>query len=258
MASKDTTTKIALVTGANKGIGYEIVKGLARQGVTVLLGARNPVFGEEAVEKLKTEDASWKVRAVTLDVTNAETIEQVAGLVKSEYGGKLDILVNNAKLDILVNNAGIVDGSDGLPGVASLDSVERTFQTNFFGVIRLTQAVLPFIKAAPAGRIVNVSSLLGSLHLNTDHSSPYAGVKYIGYNTSKTALNMLTIQLAYELRETKVKVNSSDPGYCATDLNNHQGYKTPEQGAADSIRLALLPDDGPTGGFTNDDGVAAW
>lgn len=145
---------------------------------------------ELRLEKLKTEDASWQVRAVTLDVTSADNVEQVTELIKLEY---------NDKLDILVNNAGIAEmAKDGSPGVASLVSVERTFQTNFFGVIRLTQAMLPFVKAAPSGRIVNISSLLGSLHLNSDLTSPFAGVKYIGYNGSKAALNMLMIQLAYE------------------------------------------------------------
>jgi NAD(P)-dependent dehydrogenase (short-subunit alcohol dehydrogenase family) len=152
-------------------------------------------------------------------------------------------------LDILVNNAGIVDQADGPPSKTMLEAVEHTLRTNFLGALRVTQAMLPLLRRSSAARIVNVSSGLGSLECNGDPNWEFANVKYLGYSASKAALNMLTVQLAFELRETGIKVNSAAPGFTATDLNQPRGYQTVEQGAAEAVRLALLSEDGPTGGF---------
>jgi NAD(P)-dependent dehydrogenase (short-subunit alcohol dehydrogenase family) len=161
-------------------------------------------------------------------------------------------------LDILVNNAGISDRNDGPPSTASIEAVRRVFETNFFGALMVTQAMLPLLRKSPSARVVNVSSGLGSLTHNGDPAWQFAGVKRMGYNGSKAALNMLTIQLAAELRDAGIKVNSADPGFTATDLNNHRGHQTVAEGAAAAIRLALLPDDGPTGGFFNAAGQEPW
>ena len=136
--------------------------------------------------------------------------------------------------------------------------LRRTYETNVFGLVRVTQALLPLLRRSDAGRIVNISSGLGSLTLNSDPSSPFASAKYLAYNSSKSAVNAITVQLAWELRDTKVKVNAADPGYVATDMNQHQGVRSVEQGAATPVRLATLPQDGPTGGYFNDEGPVPW
>jgi NAD(P)-dependent dehydrogenase (short-subunit alcohol dehydrogenase family) len=241
-----TPRKTALITGANKGIGFEVARSLATQGLTVLLGARNAALGEAAAAKLRANNLD--VRFVPLDLDRNETFASAAALIASDYG----------HLDILVNNAAIVDRADGPPSTASIPALERVFHTNFFQTVALTQVILPLLRKAPSARVVNVSSGLGSLTLNADPNSPYASVKILGYNASKAALNMFTVQLAWELRDTAVKVNAADPGYTATDLNNHSGHQTIEQGAAETIRLALLPDDGPTGTFSDSNGLEAW
>ena len=242
----DTTKKVALITGANKGIGFEVSRQLGRAGYTVLLGARNLDLGQKAADVLKSE--SLDVQAIELDITNASTIEAAAKTISAEFH----------KLDVLVNNAGIVVPNDGLPSALSVDAVEATFKTNFLGPIAVTQAMLPLLREAPEARIVNVSSGLGSITQNSDPSWPYAQVKYLGYNGSKAALNMFTVHLAWELRDTKIKVNSADPGYTATDLNQNRGHQTIEEGAAETVRLALLPSDGPTGGFFDNAGSVPW
>jgi len=241
-----TNKKIALITGANKGIGFEVSKQIARTGVTVLMGARNKALGEEAVAKLVAEGLD--ARFLHLDITDAATVAGAAAKIEADFG----------HLDILVNNAGIADHADGPPSTASLDAVERTLRTNFFGPIAVTQAMLPLLRKAAAARIVNVSSGLGSLTQNGDPNYFAAFAKFLGYNSSKAALNMLTVQLAYELRDTPIKVNSADPGYTATDLNGNRGTQTIEEGSAETVRLALLPDDGPTGTYSDKDGIVPW
>ncbi len=241
-----TPKKIALITGANKGIGFEVSKQIARTGVTVLMGARNKAAGEDAVAKLVAEGLD--ARFLQLDITDAATVAATAAKIEADFG----------HLDILVNNAGIIDHADGPPSTASLDAVERTLRTNFFGPIAVTQALLPLLRKAPAARIVNVSSGLGSLAQNGDPNYFGAFAKFLGYNSSKAALNMLTVQLAYELRDTPIKVNSADPGYTATDLNEHRGTQTIEEGSAETLRLALLPEDGPTGTYSNNEGIVPW
>jgi NAD(P)-dependent dehydrogenase (short-subunit alcohol dehydrogenase family) len=243
---QNTTKKTALVTGANKGIGFEIARQVAASGCTVLLGARNRALGEEAAAKLVAEGLD--VRYIAIDLTVPATIAAAADRIAADFG----------RLDILVNNAGIVTQGDGPPTACSLDAIEKTLRVNFLGSVAVTQAMLPLLRKAPSARIVNVSSGLGSLTLNGDPAWPYAAHKYLGYSASKAALNMLTVQLAYELRGTAIKVNSADPGYTATDLNGHSGTQTIPEGAAEAIRLALLPDDGPTGTYSNREAVVPW
>ncbi|MEI9976982.1 MAG: SDR family oxidoreductase [Ignavibacteriota bacterium] len=243
---QSTTKKIALITGANKGIGLEVAHQLAASGCTVLLGARNQALGEQAAAKLAAE--SLDVRYLAIDLTVPATIAAAAKRIATGFG----------HLDILVNNAGIIVAGDGPPATATLDSIESIFRVNFLGTVAVTQAMLPLLRKAPSARIVNVSSGLGSLTQNNDPEWPYAIHKYLGYSASKAALNMLTVQLAYELRDTAVKVNSADPGYTATDLNGYQGPQTIPEGAAEAIRLALLPDDGPSGTYSNSQGIVPW
>jgi NAD(P)-dependent dehydrogenase (short-subunit alcohol dehydrogenase family) len=240
------TQKIALITGANKGIGFEVARQLGKAGQIVLIGARNAELGEAAAAKLKGEGID--ARFVALDLDKAETISAAAAFVEKEFG----------RLDTLVNNAAIVDPKDGPPSVAGLDGVRRIMETNFIGSLAVTQAMLELVKKSSAGRIVNVSSGLGSLTLHGDPDWKFASVKVLGYCASKSALNMMTVQLAYELRDTNIKVNAADPGYTATDLNGNSGYQTIEEGAAETVRLALLPDDGVSGTFSNSDGIEPW
>jgi NAD(P)-dependent dehydrogenase (short-subunit alcohol dehydrogenase family) len=238
--------RVALVTGANKGLGLEIARQMGRTGATVLVGARNREAGEEAAAALASEGID--ARFIELDVAVYTSIDGAAGSITDGFG----------RLDILVNNAGINDPADGPVPTARLDAVERVLRTNFLGALAVTQAVLPLLRKSRAARIVNLSSGLGSLTQNGDLSYPYAAAKLIGYSASKAALNMLTVQLAYLLRDTAIKVNSADPGYTATDLNGHRGTQTIPEGAAEAIRLALLPDDGPTGTYSDSKGIVPW
>jgi NAD(P)-dependent dehydrogenase (short-subunit alcohol dehydrogenase family) len=238
--------KIALITGANKGIGKEIARQLGAQGMTVLLGARDSGRGEEAAAELRAGGAD--ARAVRLDVTDAASIEAAARQIESQYG----------RLDVLVNNAGIALDGGGPASTIDVDTLRRTYETNVFGVFAVTQAFLPLLRESEAGRIVNHSSGLGSLTQNSDPNGKYAGVKPLAYNSSKAALNMMTVIFAAELKDTPIKVNAADPGYTATDLNQHSGPRTVEQGATAAVRLAMLPADGPTGGYFDEDGTVPW
>lgn len=237
--------KVALITGANKGLGFEIARQLAQAGCIVLLGARDISRGTEAAEKLKN---LGEVRVIELDYARPDTIEHAAKTIKAESG----------RLDILINNAGIADPADGLPSKTDVAAVERIFATNFIGTLRVTQAMLPLLKKSASGRIVNMSSNLGSLTFNSDPEWKFAQHKLLGCCASKAALNMLTLQLAFELRDTDIKVNSANPGFTATDLNEYRGEQTVEEGAVEPVRLALLDDDGPTGGFFEKDGENPW
>jgi NAD(P)-dependent dehydrogenase (short-subunit alcohol dehydrogenase family) len=245
---QESSKRIALVTGANKGIGFEIARELAaaETGAVVLVGARDPGLGEKAAARLREEKLD--ARFVRIDLTRNETIAAAASAIQSEFG----------KLDILVNNAAIVDPADGPPSTASFDAVKRIMETNFLGTLAVTQAMLPLLRQAKAARIVNLSSGLGSLEKNADPNWDFASFKLIGYSASKAALNMLTVQLAYELRGTGIKVNSVSPGFIATDMNAHRGTGTLEEGAAGPVHLALLPQDGPTGGFFDEAGPHPW
>ncbi len=242
--------QIALITGANKGIGLETARQLGAAGTTVLVGARSAERGEPAAAALRDEGLA--ARFVRVDVTDEATIEAAAKLIDAEFG----------RLDILVNNAGISvpPGPDGWapPSETPVDAVRENYETNVFGVIAVTNAMLPLLRRSPAARIVNVSSELGSLAGNSDLNSPFAEINLLPYNTSKTALNGVTVAYAKELRDTSIKVNAVTPGYCATDLNGHSGVRTAEQGAAVTVRLAMIGADGPTGAFFGDDGPTPW
>jgi len=236
---------VALVTGANKGIGLEIARQLGRKGMIVLLGARDEGRGREAAEKLRADGVD--ARSIQLDVTSLETIDRAAHRIEKEFG----------RLDVLVNNAGIfID--DSPPSGLAMEVLRRTYETNFFGPVAVTQAMLPLLRRSLAGRIVNMSSGLGSLTQTSDPGWEFSHLNLLAYNSSKTALNAATIEFAKELRGTLVKINSADPGYTATDMNNHQGPRSVEQGARVAVRLATLPDDGPTGGFFDENGVLPW
>jgi len=240
-----TDRKIALITGANKGIGKEIARQLGAQGMTVLLGARDKTRGAEAAGELTRKGLD--AHALLLDVTDQSSIDDAASQIESEWG----------RLDALVNNAGIA--LDRVPpSQLDLDTLRRTYDTNVFGVFAVTKALLPLLRKSDAGRIVNLSSGLGSLAQNSDPQWEFAGVKPLAYNSSKTALNMMTVLFASELRDTPIKVNAADPGFTATDLNQHRGTRTVEQGAAEAVRLATLPADGPTGGYFSDNGPVPW
>jgi NAD(P)-dependent dehydrogenase (short-subunit alcohol dehydrogenase family) len=240
-----TDKTVALVTGANKGIGFEIVRGLASRGCAVLLGARDAGRREEAVRRLSDLD----VTGIELDVTDPATIEAAAKTVEERFG----------RLDVLVNNAGITGDFTQSPGAGGIDQVRKVFEVNVFGVITVTDAFLPLLARSAAPRIVNVSSTVGSL---ADMSSPDSIMAempaMLGYPVSKTALNAVTTQYAKHLRKEGVQVNSVCPGYVATDLNGERGSRTPEQGAAIAIKLALAGADGPTAGFYDDAGAVAW
>jgi NAD(P)-dependent dehydrogenase (short-subunit alcohol dehydrogenase family) len=237
---------IALVTGANKGIGKEISRQLAAKGIFVLMGARDRERGEAAVSDLRAQ--GLPVEFIQIDVTSQPSVDRAAAEVESRH----------ARLDILVNNAGIA--LDWYPGSQlTVEALQDTFETNVFGVFRVTKALLPLLKKSKHGRIVNLSSGLGSLTRNaaSDGSLTIRNM-LLAYCSSKAALNMITIQLAKELKDAGIKVNSANPGFTATDMNQHRGPRTVEQGAATPVRLAMLPDDGPTGGVFSDAGPEPW
>lgn len=239
-------TRIALVTGANKGIGLEIARQLAEAGVTVIIGARDPERGRTAAETLAARGLT--VEAIRLDVNDGKSITAAAETIRERHG----------RLDILVNNAGIVDAEDGPPTSASPEAARRIMETNFIGTLAVTQAMLPLLRLSAAGRIVNLSSSLGSLAVNGDPTSPYYSARLIGYNASKAALNMLTVQLAAELRGTPIVVNSVSPGYVKTDLTGHTGFMTPEEGARLPVEYALLGEDAVSGRFVEPAGETPW
>jgi NAD(P)-dependent dehydrogenase (short-subunit alcohol dehydrogenase family) len=241
-----SSNKIALITGANKGIGFEVARQLGNQQCTVLIGARDTKLGQEAAAKLRKEGID--VRFVESDVTRRETIESARAQIEKEFG----------RLDILINNAGINAPGDGPPSKVDLDAANRVIQTNFIGALAVAQVMLPLVRKSAAGHIINVSSELGSITGHSDPNWKFAPVKFIAYCASKAAMNMMTVQLAYELRDTKIKVNSVNPGYTATDLNNNQGPQTVEEGSAEIVRVALAGDGGPTGQFLETGGTLPW
>ncbi|MET1133749.1 MAG: SDR family oxidoreductase [Aeromicrobium sp.] len=236
--------KTALVTGANKGIGYEIAAGLARRGFRVGVGARDAGRRDEAVAKLQAEGLD--VFGVPLDVTDDASVTAAAAQLE-EQGG----------LDVLVNNAAITGGMPQEPTQVSAAQVLDVVDTNVVGVIRVTNAVLPLLRRSSSPRIVNVSSTVGSLGLQTAQADAVGPIS-AAYSPTKTYLNAITIQYAKELAGTNVLVNAGCPGYVATDLNGHRGTRTPEQGAAIFLELATLPDDGPTGTFRDETGIQPW
>ena len=236
---------IALVTGANKGIGYEIAAGLGALGWTVGVGARDEGRREAAVEKLRAGGAD--AFGVPLDVTDDRSVAAAAQLIELRAG----------RLDVLVNNAGVTGGRPQEPSTVDLAAVRTAVETNVIGVIRVTNAMLPLLRRSASPRIVNMSSGVGSLTRQTTPGAEVGPIS-VAYAPSKSMLNAVTVQYAKELRGTNILINAACPGYVATDLNGFRGYRTPEQGAAVAIRLATLPDDGPTGSFFEDAGVVPW
>ena len=237
---------VALVTGANKGIGLEIARGLGRQGFAVLLAVRDRARGEAAAAGLVDEGIT--ARVVELDVTDQASIANAAA----------EIAATEGRLDVLVNNAGIAAENGAPPSRVPIATVREVYDTNLFGPIAVIQAMLPLLRRAPAGRIVNMSTSLASLTRVSDPTRPMGGYLLLGYPSSKSALNAVTVQFARELRDTAIKVNAACPGYVATDLNQHRGTRSAAEGAAIAIRLATLPADGPTGGFFEDAGAVPW
>ncbi len=228
------TTTIALVTGANKGIGLETARQFGARGFTVLAGARDSERGLEAERALRANGAD--ARFVPLDVTGDASVRGAADWIEREYG----------RLDILVNNAGIALGNP--PSETDLAVMHKVYEVNVFGVIRVTNAMLPLLRRAPAARIVNVSSEVGSISAQTDPASPLARIPAsLAYPSSKSALNMITAMYARELRDTPIKVNAANPGYTKTDLNRNSGFRSVTEGAEASVYLATLPADGPSG-----------
>ncbi|GAA3220765.1 SDR family oxidoreductase [Dactylosporangium siamense] len=247
--------KIALVTGANKGIGRAAAEQLAALGMTVLIGARDPHRGEQAAAALRERGAD--VHALVLDVTDRAGVQAAAARIEERHG----------HLDVLVNNAGITgsgqvspqDATDQIPSSVDLDLVRAVFETNVLGVIAVTNAMLPLLRRSPAPRIVNVSSHAASLTLTGNPDGPFSALlPSAAYTPSKAALSALTVQYANELRKDGILVNAAAPGFVDTDSNNHTGFLTPAQGAAVVVCLATLGEDGPTGGFFSADGPVPW
>ena len=240
-------SKLALITGANKGIGLETARQLGKLGIQVLIGARKPEAGEAAAAQLRGE--GLKAQAVVIDVTSPPSIATAASEVASKY----------QKLDILINNAGVLlDDTAKPPSAQSLDVWQRTFQANVFGLIAVTQAFLPLLRRAPAARIVNLSSILASLALHADPESPIYDSQNAAYNASKTAVNAWTLSLAYELRDTPIKVNAAHPGHVQTDMGGKDAPMEITEGARTSVALATLGADGPSGSFSHLGNVLPW
>ncbi|MFE3767808.1 SDR family oxidoreductase [Streptomyces sp. NPDC059104] len=242
-------TKIALVTGANKGIGYAIATGLGALGYRVAVGARDAGRLETAVEKLRAAGAD--AFSVPLDVTGEQSVADAAELIEREAGG-LDVLVNNAGISGEMGPGWVQD-----PTTLAPDLVRRVVETNVIGVIRVTNAMLPLLRRSSSPRIVNISSGVGSTTRQADPDIDLGAVM-AAYAPSKAFLNAVTVQYARQFADTSILINAACPGLCATDFTGFFGNRTPEQGAATAIRLATLPDDGPSGAFFDDEGVVPW
>lgn len=244
----DTTAKVALITGANKGIGLETALQLGKLGVTVLVGARDLKKGEAAAEVLR--GVGVDARAIKLDVLNEADRVAAAKYIEKEFG-RLDILINNAAVMLDPRTA---NATSTTPEKILRD----TFETNFFSVVALTQTLLPLLRKSPAGRIVNLSSILASLTLHATPDSPIYDAKTFAYDASKSALNAFTIHLAHELRATRIKVNSAHPGWVKTEMGGEGAQMELVDGAKTSVELATLPDNGPTGGYFHMGNALPW
>lgn len=245
--------QVALVSGANKGIGLQIAKDLVAKGFTVLVGSRNLEKG-----KLAVNDIGEGAQAVQLDVTNQHSIVAAAEYIEKEYG-RLDVLINNAG----ISHPGKSDGNfpesvqSGLLTVAPMEYIRAVFETNVFGVIALTQSMLPLLHQAPAGRIVNIGSSGGSLTWNSNPDNTHRAM-FGTYSSSKSALHAITLAFAFALESTPIKVNIACPGFTSTALNNFAGTRSVEEGAREAVRLAMIGPDGPTGTFSDENGTVAW
>ena len=241
-----TNKRQALVTGANKGIGLAIAKGLAEAGFCVWLGARDRVRGEHAVAGLR--DLGLDAKLLVIDVADEASVNHAAALL----AGEIDAL------QVLVNNAGIAADMSRAPSEVRMQDMKAVFEVNLFGPVRVTQAFLPLLKAGDRARIVMMSSGVGSLTLITDPTSIYSSVNLLDYTASKVALNAVTVAFAKELQPLGIKVNAVEPGHVRTDLNGNSGVLTPQEGAATALKFALIGDDGPTGGFFGSYGRQPW
>jgi NAD(P)-dependent dehydrogenase (short-subunit alcohol dehydrogenase family) len=240
------------ITGANRSIGLETAKQLSEKGLFVYLGTRNLEKGREVVKELAEQGFS-NIKAIEIDVTNPESISKAKDIVEKEQG----------KLDILINNAGILGVNPQTAAETSVEDIKEVFETNFFGVINVTQAFLDLLKKSDSPRISNITSGLGSLTLHADPDWKYYSVKTAAYGPSKSALNAYTLVLAYELRELPFKVNVIDPGYTATDFNHHSGPGSVESAASFIVKHTITDENGPTGQFFSNDiedetGISPW
>ncbi|WP_112247229.1 SDR family NAD(P)-dependent oxidoreductase [Kribbella monticola] len=240
------TDKIALVTGATKGIGRQIVQQLGELDYTVLVGSRDLARGQAVVKELVADGIDATV--AELEVTDESSIRAAAAEIERAYG----------RLDVLVNNAAIIAEGDTAASEIGLDVLRRGYETNVVGLVATTQAMLPLLRKADRARIVNLSTELSSLTRVGDPAARASTVRMLGYNSSKVAVNMVTVMLANELRGTGILVNAADPGKCATEMGGLDTARTPAQGAAVAVRLATLPADGPTGELHNEDGRLPW
>jgi NAD(P)-dependent dehydrogenase (short-subunit alcohol dehydrogenase family) len=235
--------KVVLITGANKGIGFETSRQLGKAGHKILLGARDEKRGQKAVETLKKENIDSQL--LLIDVTQPDTIDHAVRFIETAYG----------RLDILINNAGVFLEKGIIPSELPLAMVRETFEVNFFGAFAMTVALLPLLRKSAAGRIVNVSSGQGSLTRNSLEESTRL---QLAYNSSKAALNAMTIQFARELKNTPVKINAVAPGYTMTDMNEGKGRKSVREASGVIVRMALLDENGPSGGYFEEAGEIPW
>jgi NAD(P)-dependent dehydrogenase (short-subunit alcohol dehydrogenase family) len=240
------TKKVVFITGANKGIGYEVARQLAANDFIVLLGARNPQRGEAAANKLRAEG---EVYFVPIDVTDERSIAAAAEMVSKQWG----------KVDVLVNNAGIILELSAKirPAALDLTMLKETFETNLFGAFAVIRHFLPLLKQSETAQIINVSSTLGSLTSMVDPNNMYYGSNALAYNTSKSALNAITVALAKDLASEQIRINSICPGWVKTDLGTDDAYRTVEQGATIIVKLAMM-EQPPTGKFLDDNGEVPW
>jgi len=241
--------KVAFITGGNKGIGLETARQLGKQGIKVVIGSRDLEKGKAAAAKLKADGVDAEV--IHFDITKPADYKEAYRYFDKNYG----------RLDILINNAGVAKEDlfgGNRTSTTSPEVLHATFDTNFFGAIEITQTLLPLIRKSPAGRIVNLSSILGSLTLQADPQSPIYNAKSFAYDASKSALNAFTVHLAHELRDTNIKVNSAHPGWVKTDMGGEQAPLDIVTGAKTSVQLATLPDNGPTGAYVHLDQTLPW
>jgi NAD(P)-dependent dehydrogenase (short-subunit alcohol dehydrogenase family) len=252
---KNVDRRIALVTGGNRGLGLQTARELVTQDIHVILGCRDYKKGETVAQEFR--DQGYQVEAFELDVANQRTHEAAYNFLEKEYG-RLDILVNNAAIwkESTTSSSPLPDTNR--TSTLSSEILRKTFDTNFFGTVALTQKLVPLVRKSAAGRIVNVSSIMGSLTLHSDPRSPIYPYKVFAYDTSKTALNSFTIHLAHELRDTPIKVNSAHPGWVRTEMGGEGADLDISEGGKTSAWLATLPEDGPTGGYFHMGEALPW
>lgn len=242
--------KVALVTGANKGIGFATAQKLAEHGITVLLGSRDEANGKASAEKL--QQLGLDVHYISIDMEERETFSIAAEYIERVYG-KLDILINNAGIQI-ESEVWQTNTTESVP----MEVLRKTFEVNFFGMVDLTQQMIPLLMKSEAGRIVNLTSILASLQYHATPGSNTYNTKTFAYNTSKTAVNSFTIHLAHALKDTQIKVNAAHPGWVKTEMGGKGAYLSLEEGASTSVYLALIGDEGPNGSYMHNNTILPW